>query len=534
MYRNIMVASFVGLVVLAMASAGIALWGTSEARYQFRRVQLASAVLENQLSLTATANEMVRVLHDDISHAVGEGAAAEDVARIRAAVQAQIDAIRRGIAAEVGFVRQREDESGELEDLARIERLLHQLMTQYDQALRLVALGQRAEATALFHHAVETLAGPRMRALFTEAVAEEQREVAEAYEDAEEALSRVSLAGKIGGSAAILLAGVSLSILLGRLRRPLDELVEAANDVAAGDLSRRVRLEPGRRDEFADVAASFNGMVEEVARSRAAEAAARHSLEEAVAARTEELARANATLQQADAVRRRFLADVSHELRTPLTVMRGEAEVALRGTVPRTAEEYRAALGRVAEQAVHSARLVDDLLFVARSEAGEPRIAMQAVALPGLVRRCVAETQSMAIEAGVDITVQADRDDLVVQGEAGKLRQVLVILLDNALRYSEKGGAINVWVGPSPGGALLRVADNGIGLAQEEVPMAFERFWRGTRAAERHAHGSGLGLALARSIVEAHGGVISLESRMGEGTSVTVMLPTRPRLGVVA
>lgn len=534
MYRNIMVASFMALVMLAMGSAGIALWGTSEARYQFRRVQLASAVLENQLSLTATANEMVRVMHDDISHAADTGVAAEDVARIRATVQALIEAIRRGIAAEVGFVREREDESDELEDLARIERMLHQLMTQYDQALRLVALGQRAEATTLFHHAVETLAGAPLRRLFAEAVAEEQREVVEAYEDAEAALARVVLAGKLGGTAAVLLAGVSLTILLRRLRRPLDELVEAANVVAGGDLSRRVRLEQGRRDEFADVAASFNSMVDEVARSRAAEALARQSLEESVAARTEELARANATLQQADAVRRRFLADVSHELRTPLTVMRGEAEVALRGSTPRTAEEYRAALGRVAEQAAHSARLVDDLLFVARTEAGEPRIAMQAVALPGLVRRCVAETQPLAIEAGVDIVVQADRDDLVVQGEPGKLRQVVVILLDNALRYSEKGGTIDVWVGASTSGALLRVADHGIGLAQEEVPMAFERFWRGSRASERYANGSGLGLALARSIVEAHGGLITLESRLGEGTSVTVMLPAQPRLGVVA
>ncbi len=534
MYRNILLASFLGLVLLAFSAAGLAIWGADEARYQLRRVELASGVLHEQLDLKADSYELLRRLSDGIVGTPPMGGSIPDETQERAAIQASIDRIRAMIAREIAFSRRHEEEAEELARLAEIERGLLFLLAQYRQARTLAGRGDVEQGRALFEETLRRMTGDGFRALFDAAVAEEEAETRDAQAEAQTALTRVTLAGQLGGGIAALLAALSLTVLLRRLRRPLAELAGVAEAVAGGDLDRRVRLEPGRRDEFAHVASSFNTMIAEVARSRQGEAEVRRQLEGAVAARTAELARANKELRRADDVRRRFLADVSHELRTPITVIRGEAEVTLRGEAAKPAEEYRAALARIVEQAAHTGRLVDDLLFVARAEAGEPRMALQAVALDALLRRTVIEAEALARSAGVALTLTEAAPETLVQGDPGRLRQALMILLDNAIRYSAAGTRVEAVLRHTPAGATLRVADRGIGIAEEDLPHVFERFWRGSRAARLHAEGSGLGLPLARTIVEAHGGVIGIESRVGEGTAVTITLPIAGRLRAVA
>lgn len=534
MYRTLLVASFLGIVVLVFAAAGVAIWGAREAQYHLQRVEFASAVLHDQLDLKADTYALLRRMSDSLGDDPPDRTNMPDEERERAAILGALDRIRNGIAREIAFTRRRGDELEELLRLAEIERGLLFLLAQYRQALTLVEVGRAADGRQLFEDSLRELTGGGFRRLFDDAVAEEEEETRDAQAEAAAALRRVTQAGQVGGVAAALLAAAALTVLLRRLRRPLSELVGAAQAVASGDLDRRVRLEPGRRDEFAKVASSFNAMVEEVARGRRGEAEARRRLEEEVTARTAELARANDELRRADALRRRFLADVSHELRTPLTVIRGEAEVTLRGEATRGAGEYRDVLGRIAEQATHTARLVDDLLFVARAEAGEPRLAMQAVALDLLVRRCVGDVEALARDAGLAIVLGESAGDATVQGDPGRLRQAFIILLDNAVRYSERGEPVEVSLLPTPAGVAVRVADHGIGIAEEELPHVFDRFWRGGRAATRHAGGSGLGLPLAKSIVEAHGGAIGISSRVGEGTVVTVTLPVVRRARAVA
>jgi two-component system, OmpR family, sensor kinase len=214
-------------------------------------------------------------------------------------------------------------------------------------------------------------------------------------------------------------------------------------------------------------------------------------------------------------------------------VIRGEAEVTLRGGT-RPAEEYRTALARIAEQAAHTGRLVDDLLFLARAEEGAPRLQLRAVALDALARQVVAETEGAAASAQLRLRVATEPMDLAVEADPGRMRQVLMILLDNAIRYSEPGGEVEVAVAPTPGGVLVRVTDHGIGIDPDDLPHVFERFFRGGRALERKLEGSGLGLPLAKAVVEAHGGRITVESEPGRGTVVGVVLPAAPRLRVVA
>lgn len=522
MFRNALIGSFVGLLVLSAGMGGVAWWGADEARAQLTRTRLATDVLQEYLRLRA---EIYRVF-TRMAEAVETPGRVTEVreAEERARMTEQIDRVRVGIGREVAFVGS--DEEAELARLAEIERGLLYIFGQFRQAKALIASGRAPEAEAVLDRALREATGNGFRELVEAAVREEEAEAFEAHATAARALSLVAWLSRLAALAVVLLGGVALLLLLRRLRGPLLALTDAAEAVHAGDYGRRVAI-ADRGGEFARVASSFNAMVARVAEGRATLEEAQRGLEAAVAARTAELEEANARLSEADALRRRFLADISHELRTPLTVIRGEAEITLRGA-DRDGAEYRTVLGRILEQAVHTGRLVDDLLFLARAAAGAPRLRTQPVRLDALVQRVVAEMASVAGRAGLSLAFAAEAREATVLADPGRVRQLVVILLDNAIRYSEPGGAVTVAVAQGPGTVVLRVADRGIGIDAEELPRVFDRFWRGAHAHDRHGEGSGLGLPLAKVIAEAHDGRIGLESRPGQGTTVTVSLPAAP------
>ncbi|MGL6044755.1 MAG: HAMP domain-containing sensor histidine kinase, partial [Sandaracinobacteroides sp.] len=327
-------------------------------------------------------------------------------------------------------------------------------------------------------------------------------------------------------SVALLLALMLAWALLRSLNRPMARLTAAADALAQGDLTTRVNL--AGDSEFARLGASFDRMAEELQEQRATLARSHDVLEAEVEARTAELTAANAQLSEHSETRRRLLTDVSHELRTPLTVVRGEAEVALRGR-EKAVEDYKSALRRIEEQAGHMSRLVDDLLFVARTASGEVRLQLRAVQVAQLVRRIVADMDLLARKVGGTVTVGSLAEGLVVQGDPDRLRQLLLILLDNAIRYSPTGCDVAIDLFSAPGGANIRVTDRGIGIPAAELPHVFERFHRASNAVEL-VEGVGLGLQMAKAIVEAHGGSIMIESVEGEGTTVSVQLPGGARL----
>lgn len=529
MYRLILVTTFSLLLALALACAGLAWWGAGQARFQLERTRLAHEVLEEHLRLKITADALLR---EAALGAIAENGRPFDAADARARIREHFRTLREGIAREVALLPNDAGERRELEELATLEVAANGVLDRLEEASRLYAAGRAPEARALLQTAMLHGFGEAFCAAVDEAVAEEREEADEAKAEAGHAMALVSLLSRIAAFAALPIAVLALLLLVRRLQRPLDRLVEAANGIAAGDLSRRMPAGPPN-DEFARVAQSFNAMVEEVARSRAELEGGRAELEQAVAARTAELAAANATLKRGDDARRRFLADVSHELRTPLTVMRGEAEIALR--IGRSTEEYRSALERVAAEAAHTGRLVDDLLYVARSEAGEPRAVTQTVAFDEVVRRATAAAQTLAEARDIRITLREVLADPVVRGDPDRLRQLVLILLDNAARYSDPGGEVVVTLAAAVGGGLLlSVADRGMGIAADELERVFERFYRGDGAGARHVEGSGLGLPLARAIARAHGGELRLESTQGEGTTALLTLPVVRRLRVVA
>lgn len=223
---------------------------------------------------------------------------------------------------------------------------------------------------------------------------------------------------------------------------------------------------------------------------------------------------------------RRFMADAAHELRTPLTVLRAQAEIALQQS--RTAPEYVTSLRAIDAESQRLARIVDDLLTLARADAGERPIHRQRVFLDDIAMDAAEAVRPMAGAKGLTLSVEKF-EEAAVEGDPELLRRLVVILLDNAVKFTPAGGSLRISVSRSDHLATLMVGDSGIGIPVDQLPHVFERFYRGDPAHGRAvvgAAGAGLGLSIAHWIAEVHQAALSIASEPGQGTTVTVRIPT--------
>jgi len=273
---------------------------------------------------------------------------------------------------------------------------------------------------------------------------------------------------------------------------PLADVMTAADAVADGDLSVRVAQRGSR--EFQQLARSFNRMTEELART--------------------------------DQQRRNLTADVAHELRTPLHIIQGNLEGILDGVYQPTPEQIEATL----EETRLLARLVDDLQTLSLAESGQLPLVQEPVDVGDLVADVVTSFSGQAEAVGIELSIADCRlpvthTPLVVQGDAGRLDQVLSNLVANALRHTPAGGAITLATAVQDRHVRITVTDTGEGIAPADLPFIFDRFWRADRARTHTGAGSGLGLAIANQLVQAHGGAIQVASELGKGTTFTLDLP---------
>lgn len=340
--------ALLGILLAAALSAGFSLWLVAQSRFLAERSQLAGEVLESHLRLAARAQSLTSAPRDDDA-----AEAAETLASLRdlqSALEAELLRIRRLNAAEVAHAGADDPgEIGELERLSRIEQLVQNLLQDR-------RAGTDSEAAAQdLNRLIQTS---------VEDEAEEKRSADRAGRALLERLQQIAWALTI---AVALISLIAWRAIDRGLTQPLARLLQGTEALAAGDLSHRIS--PQRDDELGRLAASFDRMAADLEAQRASLEQAQQRLEFDVAARTIELRTANQRLALVDETRRRFLADVSHELRTPLTVIRGEAEVTLRGAA-KPADEYQASLRRITEQSRLVQRLVEDLLFMARQDAG--------------------------------------------------------------------------------------------------------------------------------------------------------------------
>jgi signal transduction histidine kinase len=227
---------------------------------------------------------------------------------------------------------------------------------------------------------------------------------------------------------------------------------------------------------------------------------------------------------------RRFVADAAHELRTPVSVLRSRADVAL--SREREPEAYVDALTAVGLEAERMGRIVDDLLTLARVDAGERAIVRQRLYLDDLALDAVSGVRVLAETHGVDLNVR-EFEEAPVDADPALVRQMLVILLDNAVKFTPTGGSVSLSVRPSEGRAIVTVEDTGVGISPAELPRIYDRFYRGDDA-RRRSDGAGLGLSIAKWIADTHGAQIDLVSNVGEGTCITVRFPPAEPIAATA
>ncbi len=331
-------------------------------------------------------------------------------------------------------------------------------------------------------------------------------QVARSLEPYERGLAQLRLFAGIGLLVSLALSGAVVWLTAGAALRPLERVIETAGAIdSSRDLDRRVEP-PSSKDEVERLATTFNRMLERLAASDA------------------ELREAYAKLEGSLEAQRRFVADASHELRTPLTAIRGNAGL-LRQVEDVTPEDHAAALAQIHDEAERMSRLVGDLLTLARADAGRSLPRSVPVPLGPLLQEVAGQARLLAADRRLEVEVVRPVE---VTGDPDTLRQLALILLDNAVRYTSPGDSINVRLDAKDGEARLTIADTGIGIAQEDLPYIFDRFYRVDKG--RKPGGTGLGLAIARWIAEEHGGTIEVHSTPGTGSVFTVRLALANRV----
>lgn len=313
------------------------------------------------------------------------------------------------------------------------------------------------------------------------------------------------------GALLLLIGGTAIAALV--IFRPAQARLRAVEDAARrlgeGDLSARAPEIGG--DEVAAVASAFNRM--------AADLAARQ-----------------AQLAEADRARRQLLADVSHELMTPLTAIRGYAETLTLPQFQPATGEGRRAVKVIEEEGERIERLVQDLLDLARFEAGGMSLSFDNVDVDEIFERVIERHARTAGEKAVTMTVAAHEEDIRMVGDPHRLEQAVQNLASNALRHTPPGGAITLAAARERDTVRLTVTDNGVGIPETHLPHVFDRFYKadqsrsqlGRHSGSAAAAGSGLGLSIVRAIVERHGGTVSVRSRPGVETVFEIVLPAQP------
>jgi two-component system, OmpR family, sensor histidine kinase ResE len=230
--------------------------------------------------------------------------------------------------------------------------------------------------------------------------------------------------------------------------------------------------------------------------------------------------------RQLDKMRKDFIANVSHELRTPISMLQGYSE-AIVDDVAESQEEKKEMAKVIYDESLRMGRLVNELLDLARMEAGHIQLTVESVNLTTFMNRIIHKFQGLAKDKGINLNVELESEITSISFDPDRIEQVLTNLIDNAIRHTPKGGAVQLRVAPDALGTLVEVTDSGSGIPEEDLPFVFERFYKADKARTRGRAGTGLGLAIAKNIIDAHRGHISVQSKLGQGTTFSFLLPRK-------
>ena len=506
--------------LLAVLAAGGLFWALHAAERTLERTLAAQNRLDLLAELSGRLADYGLVTIDAISAPTPRperiAIARAEVERALGAVDAKLGDTVAGAEGRLG----RTELAARSRPLARLRAALALLERQIEGALREPEPGSRNDAVRGALNGFGATTGPALSFL----VEAERRAVDAASLEARALADRLRLGAVLAAACALAAVG----LMHRTLTRPLLERIEGVRKAAAaigrGELD--TRLSVSSRDEFGSLVANFNRMAARLSRRERRLSADRAALEETVRERTADLTAANQRLEAIDRSRRRFFADVSHELRTPLTVILGECEVAMRA--PPSPQASREVFATIRKRAQRLQRRVEDLLRIARSESGEIQLDLRPVSVPAVLAEAVETFAAQAKGKGIALELQTGRSDPRVLADREWLRQIVEGLVENALRHAAGATRILVSLEETAGTAKVTVSDDGAGFAEPGQAL-FERFARASQPTD--AGGFGIGLALARWVVERHHGSIRVEAPESgrRGAKVVVQLPAMQR-----
>ena len=334
-------------------------------------------------------------------------------------------------------------------------------------------------------------------------------QIASSLEGVEDALNTLFIILIVTVPLALMVASLGGQFLAHKALKPVDNITQTARVITSQNLNQRI-TPPKVKDEISRLIETFNEMI--------------------------------SRLDQSFRQIKQFSSDASHELKTPLTILKGEVEVTLRKE--RTPQEYQQTLKSNLEEINRMSQIVEDLLLLSRADTGEVRLNIEDINLTEILNEVVTQMDRLAQSKGLYFSTSNHHQDIHIFGDALRIRELFINLIENGIKYTEEGGSIHItlqkentppvrsqsdWEGGEKNGFVkVIISDTGIGIAKEDQERIFSRFFRVDKARSRERGGSGLGLSICKWIVEAHQGEIVVESELGKGSSFIVKLPLFP------
>lgn len=435
-------------------------------------------------------------------------------------IDKKLDDLVRSVQNEVGIERDAKSQSDVAEEFKTaqsIKALFKDVRLKIDEERELAKTLDSLGALRTFFRGVLDDSLKRLRTVVGEASFGEEAEAAAVISHMNDLRQRLIVSSAlIGGLTA--LGALLVSILVYRaIMRPVSALAAGADRFGLGDLHHRIIVEQPR--EFVALANRFNDMASELETQQSLLRRSNERLEETVAQRTRNLEETSQKLREIDENRRLFFSKTSHELRTPVTVLMGEAEVALRNKNA-DVETYRDALSHIVASGSFLRRRLEDLISLARSEDGRVTLQRQTVDLSQCARETVAAADAYAHASEVELVDDIAPDALLVDGDPSWIKQAILAVIDNAVKFSPPGSEVNVRLKTERGFGVVEIGDTGPGVEPEALGNLFDPYFQASGGKRRG--GSGLGLTVARWIVEQHQGKIS--ARNLEPTGLRVRL----------
>jgi heavy metal sensor kinase len=317
-------------------------------------------------------------------------------------------------------------------------------------------------------------------------------QVAESLEEFDESLRDFRNLLLISSPVFLLLASLGGYWISTRALSPVDRITRDARSIGIANLSSRLQM-PQARDELRRLTGTLNEMLDRI------DLAVRRMVQ--------------------------FTADASHELRAPLTLIHTAAEFSLRRE--RTRDELVDAMRKILRESDRTSRLVDELLLLARADSGTDDLRLEPVNITDLGRNAVEQISTLAEPKGIAVSYEIPNAPVMVDGDEQALARLWLILLDNAVKYTNERGHVTFSIRDTNSQAEVLVSDTGVGIAAPDLPFVYDRFWRADKVRSRSGGGAGLGLSIARWIVDRHGGKIEIRSEAGQGCRVFVRLPLK-------